>query len=89
MTTFYYDPTLDVHHRLPVSAALTTSYYAAPQEPEDARRLFDAGCNALGFGQDLRVPLRASRAYGSSLVLAREWGLDDLEARLVQAIEAL
>jgi hypothetical protein len=88
MTTFYYDPTLDVHHRLPVAAALTTSYYAAPQEPEDARRLFDAGCNALGFGQDLRVPLRASRAYGSSLVLAREWGLDDLEARLVHSIEA-
>ena len=34
------------------------------------------------------MPLRASRAFGSSLLLAREWGLDDLAARLSAAIEA-
>ena len=49
MTTFYYDPVLDVHHRLPVAAALTTSFYAAPQVPADARRLFDAGSAMLGW----------------------------------------
>lgn len=32
--------------------------------------------------------MRAGRAYGSSLILAREWGLDELEARLAEAIEA-
>ena len=88
MTTFYYDPVVDVHHRLPVTAALTTSFYAAPQEPEDARRLFDAGCASIGFDREIEAPLRPSRAAGSSLLLAREWGLDDLEERLVGAIEA-
>lgn len=88
MTTFYYDPRLDVHHRLPVSAALTTAFYAAPQVAADARRLFDAGCAAAGFTHPLPTPINASRAVGSSLVLAREWGLADLEGRLVEAIEA-
>jgi len=40
---------LGVHHRLPVAAALTTSFYAAPQEPDDAMRLFEAGCTSIGF----------------------------------------
>jgi hypothetical protein len=76
-----------VHHRLPVSAALTTSFYGAPQMVDDSRRLFDAACSSAGLHSDLKLPLRASRAYGSSLVLAREWELSELEARLVDAIE--
>lgn len=84
----YYDPLVDVHHRVPVSGALTTAYYAAPQVPDDARRLFDAGCVAAKLDKPLKVPIRAARGYGSSLVLAREWGLHDLEERLVAAIEA-
>ena len=79
---------LDVHHRLPVAAALTTSFYAAPQVPEDARRLFDAGSAMLGWNNPLAVPLSANRGVGSSLVLAREWGLDDLADRLATAVEA-
>ena len=79
---------LDVHHRLPVASASTTSFYAAPQEPADAQRLFHAAATSLGLDGEIAVPLRASRAYGSSLVLTREWGLDDLESRLVDAIEA-
>jgi hypothetical protein len=77
-----------VHHRLPVSAALTTAYYAAPQVPDDARRLFDAGCASVGLDGTPTLPLRPSRAYGSSLVLAREWELVDLAKRLETAIEA-
>lgn len=77
-----------MHHRLPVQAALTTSFYAAAQEPADARRLFEAGCAAVGFDRPISGPLRASRAAGSSLLLAREWGLDDVEQHLVEAIEA-
>ena len=88
MTTFYYDPMLDVHHRLPVAAALTTSFYAAPQEPDDARRLFEAGYRSIGLGGEPQLPLEPSRAVGSSLVLAREWGLDDLADRLERAIDA-
>ena len=79
---------IDVHHRLPVQMALVTSYYAAPQRPEDARRLFEAGIKSMGLdAADPPLPLRASRGYGSSLVLAREWGMKELEERLVHAIE--
>ncbi len=88
MTTFYYDPLLDVHHRLPVAAALTTSFYAAPQEPDDARRLFEAGYRSIGLDSEPQLPLNPSRAIGSSLVLAREWELDDLADRLDRAIDA-
>ena len=84
----YYDPVLDVHHRVPVSGALTTAFYAAPQAPDDARRLFDAGCRAIGLDDEVRLPLRPARAYGSSLLLAREWELTEIESKLAAAIEA-
>ena len=87
MTTFYYDPIVDVHHRLPVSVALTTAFYAAPQFSADARKLFDAGCASVGIGGPLDAPLNPSRVYGSSLVLARDWGLGEVEDWLVDAIE--
>ena len=87
MTTFYYDPQLDVHHRLPVSSAVVTSYYAAPQVPDDARRLFGAACTSMGLDQDLALPLRAARGYPSALILAREWEMPELDARLMDAIE--
>jgi hypothetical protein len=77
-----------VHLRLPATAALTTAFYAAPQFPDDARRLFAAGCATAGYDAGIPVPLRASRAPASSLVLAKEWGMDALEARLSAAIEA-
>jgi len=73
---------------MPVSLALTTAYYAAPWEPEDAQRLFGAGAKAIGLDGALPTPLPASRAFGSSLVLAREWEMADIEERLVAAIEA-
>ena len=88
MTTLYYDPLLDVHHRLPVASAMTTSYYAAPQAKDDAKRLFEGACRSMGLDGDPSLPLRAGRGYGSALILAREWGMTDLEARLVNAIEA-
>ncbi len=79
---------LDVHHRLPVASALTTAFYAAPQRPDDARRLFDAACTSAGLDRDPDLPLRPARGYGSSLVLAREWELTELDDRLSGAIEA-
>jgi hypothetical protein len=71
-----------------VRAALTTSFYAAPQVPADARRLFDAACRSAGFDQPLDLPVPPGRGIGSSLILAREWGLRELEQRLVAAVEA-
>jgi hypothetical protein len=56
--------------------------------PADAQRLFAAGCATAGYDSEIATPLRASRAPASSLLLAREWGLDDLAGRLVAAIEA-
>jgi len=88
MTTFYYDPQLDVHHRLPVAAALTTAYYAAPQAPDDARRLFEAACISIGLNGTRKLPLPANRAFGSALVLAREWEMKELEDWTAAAIEA-
>lgn len=79
---------LDVHHRVSAAGALTTAYYAAPQVPESSRRLFDAACTAAGYDREIVTPLRASRGPASSLVLAREWGLVELEARLAEAIES-
>ena len=70
-----------------MAAALTTAYYAAPQMPIDAKRLFQAGCDSLGLNSNIRLPLKPSRAYGSSLVLAREWEMTDLEKKLAEAIE--
>ncbi len=87
LTTLYYDPLLDVHHRVPMAGALTTAFYAAPQVGDDARQLFDAAAASAGMHTDLPLPIRATRGYGSSLLLAREWGLTELEGRLVEAIE--
>ena len=88
MTTLYYDPQLDVHHRLPTAVNNTTAFYAAPQVPDDARALWDAACLSAGFTGELQVPIPAGRAYGSSLLLAREWGDTEMETRLADAIEA-
>lgn len=90
MTTLYYDPILDVHHRLPVSLAMTTAFYALAQHPADARRLFDAASQAMGIRTDVEVErrLNPSRAFGSALLMAKEWGLDDMTARLQRAIDA-
>lgn len=79
---------IDVHHRLPVSLALTTSFYAAPQEPADAQRLFTAAYQSIGLGSDPALPLRVGRGFPSALLLAREWGLTELEERVAAAIEA-
>lgn len=73
---------------MPVALALTTSYYAAPQVPDDARRLFDAACVSSGLAPIPQLPLRPSRGAGSTLILAKEWELSDLASELVDAIEA-
>ena len=88
MTTLYYDPLLDAHLRLPAVLANVTAFYAAPQVPDDARRLWDASCVSAGYDRELALPIPASRFHGASLMMAREWQVADIEARLSAAIEA-
>ncbi len=79
---------LDVHHRLPIYANTVTAMYAAPQEPVDARRLFDASCAGMGLIGDAPIEqLPTIRSSGAVLALARHWGLDDLAERLGSAID--
>ena len=85
----YYDPIVDIHHRVPAAMNLTTAFYATPQAPDDARLLFEGACRVAGLDDGpLALPLRPGRGMGSALVLAREWQMADLEERLVAAIEA-
>lgn len=71
-----------------MSVALTVAFYAAPQRPDDARRLFDAGCKSIGLDDDAPLRLTPDRGIGAALVLAREWGLDDVADRLSAAVDA-
>jgi len=87
--TLYYDPILDVHLRVPTFAALMNTLYLAPQVPEDSRRLFDAATAQFGMrtgdGPTLAMNERSS---GIAWLVARDWGLDDLAARLQAGCES-
>jgi hypothetical protein len=87
MVTLYYDPLLDVHHKLPVLVAVINALYLAPQRPDDARRLFDAGLDMIGALGDGPPNVIGERLTGIALLLAREWGVEDTAARLSAAAE--
>ena len=79
LVTFYYDPIIDHHHRLPVSiAGFYPAYYLAPQRPAAARALFDAALGAGGIGVDASRPLPGPRVTGMTIHLATEWGMQDV-----------
>jgi hypothetical protein len=84
--TLYYDPLLDVHHRLPARVGLNTSIYLATQTPEDARRIYFIAAAEAGLRHaEPRLPDPRYAAQG--LLLAREWGDHDVAVRLAAAIE--
>lgn len=85
--TLYYDPLLDVHHKLPVMVAVINALYLAPQRPAEARRLFDAGLGVLAALGDGPPAVIGERLTGVGLLLAREWGLDDTAVRLAAGAE--
>ncbi len=85
--TLYYDPLLDVHHKLPVMVSVINALYLAPQRPDDARRLFDAGLGMLGALGDGSPTVIGERLTGVGLLLAREWGIDETAARLAAGAE--
>ena len=87
VVTAYYDPILEVHHRLPVTFAMTYCFYLAPQVPEQARRLFDAAAANAGISSDGITDLAGHRINAIAWFLSREWGLDELEATLRGELE--
>jgi len=87
--TLYYDPILDVHHRVPTFTALINTLYLAPQEPDDGRRLWEAAAAQAGMlAGDGPVIGFSPRVTGIAWLLARDWGLDDMAARLAAGAEA-
>jgi hypothetical protein len=86
--TLYYDPILDVHHRVPTFTALINTLYLAPQDPDDGRRLFEAAAGQAGIlAGDGPIVGWSPRVTGIAWLLARDWGLDDLAARLEAGAE--
>lgn len=86
--TLYYDPLLDVHHKLPVMVAVINALYLAPQRPDEARQLFDAGVAMLGALGDGGPTVIGERSTGVALLLAREWEVDVSAERLSAGVEA-
>src|SRR3954449_10418280 len=87
--TLYFDPIEDVAHEVPVFAGMVPAIYLAPQVPDGARRLFEAGMRQLGLWEPSgRIALPGPRASATALWLAREWGLDTVEQALSGAIDA-
>ena len=87
--TLYYDPLLDVHHRLPVFAGLINTLYLGPQVPADAQRLFEAAAVQLGMLEGEGPTLAGThRSTGIALLVARDWGMHDLADRIAAACEA-
>jgi hypothetical protein len=86
--TLYYDPLLDVAHEIPAFAGMIPAIYLAPQEPDGARRLFEAGMRQLGLWEiEDSVSLPGPRTSSHALWLAREWGLDSIAPALARAID--
>ena len=81
--TFYYDPIIDEHLELPAIGAAIPAIYLAPQVPDEARRLWDAARSQIGI-LDVNgpVPVIGPRFTAMALLLARNWGVDDLAVAL-------
>lgn len=87
--TLYYDPFLDVHHRLPAFTGLINTLYLGPQVPADAQRLFEAAAAQLGLLDGDGPTLAGThRSTGIALLVARDWGMDELADRIAAACEA-
>jgi hypothetical protein len=86
--TLYYDPIIDHYHEIPVMAGMVPALYLAPQVPDDASRLFQAGCAQQGLW-DPAGPIAppGPRMAAMCLWLAREWGLSSMASALSDAVD--
>jgi hypothetical protein len=87
--TFYYDPEIDYHHRLPVGwAGLFPAYFLAPQKADEARALLEAGLAQRGLSGGHRpIELPGPQRTPMLIHLAREWGIADLGTALQEAAD--
>ena len=88
MATLYYDPILDVHHEVPIAFGMIPAIYLAPQVPDEARRLYQAGMTQMGlWSPSGAIAPPGPRQSALNLWLAREWGLDEIAGPLAAAVE--
>jgi hypothetical protein len=86
--TLYYDPVIDEHLQVPAMMGSIPAIYLAPQVPDEARRLWEAGLAQMGLLDiDGPVAVIGPRMTGWSLFLAREWGVTDLADALQVAAD--
>ncbi len=88
MATLYYDPILDVHHEVPIAFGMIPAVYLAPQVPDEARRLYEAGMTQMGlWAPSGPIAPPGPRQSALNLWLAREWALDDTADPLAAAVD--
>jgi hypothetical protein len=87
--TFYYDPTIDHHHRLPVGrAGLFPAYFLASQKPAEARALLNAVTAEAGMaGLAAPIELPGPQRTPMLIHLAKEWSLAALADSLQHAAD--
>lgn len=86
--TLYYDPVIDEHLQVPSIMGNIPAIYLAPQVPDEARRLWDAGLAQAGLlAVTGPVPALGPRLTAWTLFLAREWGVHDLAEALQAAAD--
>lgn len=82
--TFYYDPLLDLHHRLPIRVnGLYTAWWLASLVPGDAQTFFEAVVEDSGVRQP-ELSVRHPRIAAYTLFLAREFGDGELAALMAE-----
>ena len=97
LLTLYYDPLIDYHHRVGLGGSLGLSFQLVPQKHKEARLLFEAAAEKLGWTGT--APVReVSRDFtslevtpGSTLMgigLSRELGLNAMYTKLHRYAEA-
>ncbi len=95
--TLYYDPVIDYHHRVNVAGTLGLIWQIAPQKAEDARLLFEAAIEQVGWTtlapvqeitRDRTTLVPTPRGTLLGLMLARELGYDEVYAKLKAHAEA-
>ncbi len=95
--TLYYDPLINHHQRVNVAGTLGLAWQIAPQKPEDAHLLFEAAIEQVGWTnldpleeitRDRTTLVPTPRGTLQGLMLAREFGHDDVYAKLKAYAEA-
>lgn len=66
---------------------MTYCFYLAPQVPDEARRLFAAAAANAGISSGGVSNIGSHRINAIAWFLAREWGMDALEATLRESLE--